>query len=231
MSAPRVLGLVTARGGSKGIPDKNLLVLAGKSLLQWTWEAAKECSRLSRIVLSSDSEEICAAGRLIGFDVPFVRPADLARDDTPGTDPVLHALDALGDDFDYVVLLQPTSPLRVTSDIDGALDVCLVGGAPACVSVCEHEPSPYWSFTLEEAGRLRRLLDTSEIPARRQDLPPSFALNGALYVARVDWLRRERSFLGRETKAYVMPRGRSFDLDDDLDRLIIEALLQRGVQA
>ncbi len=227
MSEARVLALVTARGGSKGVPNKNLLVLAGKPLLQWTWDAASACSGLSRIVLSSDSEEICAAGRSIGFDVPFLRPAELARDETPGVAPVLHALDVLDDQFDYVVLLQPTSPLRIAADIEATLAGCLAAGAPACVSVAEAEPSPYWSFTLDDAGCLERLIDAAELPARRQDLPAAYALNGAVYAAQVDWLRRNGGFLGPETRACVMPRSRSIDLDDDLDRVFIEALLQQ----
>ncbi len=227
MSAPRILAIVPARGGSRGMPGKNLLKVAGKPLLGWTFDAASACARLSRTILSSDSEEICAAARAIGLEVPFVRPAELARDDTPGIEPVLHALDVLEEDFDYVVLLQPTSPLRLAADIDAALDQCLQGGAPSCVSVSEVEPSPYWSFVLGEQARLKPLIESSRRFTRRQDLPAVYGLNGAVYVAEVEWLRRERSFVTSETAASVMPRERAADLDDELDLVLIEALLAR----
>ena len=227
MSTPRVLAIVPARGGSRGMPGKNLLEVAGKPLLSWTFDAARACARLSRTVLSSDSEEICAAAHTIGLEVPFLRPAELARDDTPGIEPVLHALDVLEEDYDYVVLLQPTSPLRIAADIDAALDQCLEGGAPACVSVSEVEPSPYWSFVLGDQGRLEPLIESSRLFTRRQDLPAAYGLNGAVYVAEVEWLRRERSFVTSETVASVMPRDRAVDLDDELDLVLIEALLGR----
>ena len=227
MSTPRILAIVPARGGSQGMPGKNLLEVAGKPLLGWTFDAASRCARLTRTILSSDSEEICAAARSLGLEVPFVRPAELARNDTPGIEPVLHALDVLEEDFDYVVLLQPTSPLRLAADIDAALDQCLQGGAPACVSVSEVEPSPYWSFVLGEQGRLKPLIESSRRFTRRQDLPAVYGLNGAVYVAEVEWLRRERSFVTSETAASVMPRERAADLDDDLDLVLIEALLAR----
>ena len=225
MSTPSVLAIVPARGGSRGLPRKNLLEVAGKPLLGWTLDAARSCSRLSRIILSSDSDEICAAARALGLEVPFVRPAELARDDTPGIEPVLHALDALDEEFDYVVLLQPTSPLRIGADIDRALDQCLQQGASACVSVSAVEPSPYWSFVLGEQGEMQPLIESSGLYTRRQDLPPVYALNGAVYVAQVPWLRRERTFVTAETVASVMPRERATDLDDELDLIVIESLL------
>jgi len=224
---PRVLAIVPARGGSKGIPDKNLITLAGRPLLAWTLDAAQAASSIDRIVLSSDSEAICQQGRELGFDVPFLRPAALAQDDTPGIAPVLHALDTLEETYDYVVLLQPTSPLRLAEDIDAAIGQCIAGGVPACVTVTLAEPSPYWTFEVEPDGCLKRLLGDEVLPPRRQDLPSTYALNGAVYVARVPWLRREGGFLGAETCAQVMPRERSVDLDDELDRVVIEALLGR----
>ncbi len=220
----RVLGLVPARGGSRGLPGKNLAPLGGRPLIAWTAEAAAGSSYLDRTVLSSDDEAILAAGREAGLEVPFVRPPELARDDTPAMDVVLHALDAVGERFDLLVLLQPTSPLRVAADIDACVER-VAAGAPCCVSVTEPGHSPAWMFTLGEGGAMRRLIPELAIPARRQELPSVYALNGAVYAAETSWLRRERSFLAEGTVGYPMPPERSVDLDDDLDLALLEVLV------
>jgi len=221
---PKMLALIPARGGSKGLPGKNIRPLAGKPLIAWTIEAARASRYVSRVVVSSDDEAILAVARAYGADVPFVRPLDLARDDTPGIDVVLHALDCLPD-YDWVVLLQPTSPLRSAEDIGQAITRCLQGGAPACVSVTAAPSNPWWMFHVEEDGWMASFLPAAERPTRRQDLPELYALNGAVYVARVDWLRQTRSFLTEETVAYVMPAERSVDIDTLLDFRLAECLL------
>lgn len=222
----RVLGLVPARGGSRGIPGKNLLSLGGRPLLAWTGSAAAGSKYLDRVLLSSDDEAILTAGRDAGLEVPFVRPPELARDDTPAMDVVLHALDAVEETFDLLVLLQPTSPLRIAEDIDACVER-VAAGAPCCVSVTEPGHSPAWMFTLGTGGRLDRLIPEMALPARRQELPPVFALNGAVYVAEVAWLRRVRSFIAEGTVGYPMPPDRSVDLDDELDLALLEVLVQR----
>ena len=222
----RVLGLVPARGGSRGVPGKNIVPLGGRPLIAWTAAAAAGSAWLDRVVLSSDDPTILAAGRDAGLEVPFTRPADLARDDTPAMDVVLHALDALDEPFDLLVLLQPTSPLRTAADIDACIER-VVAGAPCCVSVTEPSHSPAWMFTLGGGDRLDRLIPEMALPARRQELPPVFALNGAVYVAEVSWLRRTRSFIADGTVGYAMPADRSVDLDDGLDLALLEVLVQR----
>lgn len=223
---PRILALIPARGGSKGLPGKNIRLLAGKPLIAWSIEAALASRYLSRVVVSSEDETILDRARAYGAETPFVRPESLARDDTPGIDVVLHALDALPG-FDWVVLLQPTSPLRTTGDIDASIQRCLESGAPACVSVCEADASPWWMFSLDGDGRMRSFLPPEQRPARRQDLPALYALNGAVYVARVDWLRQTRSFLTEETVAYVMPPERSVDIDTAFDLRLAECLVSQ----
>lgn len=220
-----VLALIPARGGSKGIPRKNLQVLGGKPLLEWTIQAALASQHIDRLIISSEDPEILALARSLGCEAPFVRPTELAEDTTPGILPVLHALEALPG-FDYVVLLQPTSPLRTVSDIDGCLQFCLAHGAPACVSVTEPDHNPYWMYTLDARDRMHPLLATDATIVRRQELPTVYALNGAVYVAQVDWLREQRSFLTSETVAYPMPRERSLDIDTPLDLRIAAALLE-----
>lgn len=219
-----VLAIIPARGGSKGVPRKNIRPLAGRPLIAWTVAEARESRYIDRLILSSDDEEIIRVGREAGCEAPFVRPAELARDDTPGIEPVLHALEMLPG-YDYVVLLQPTSPLRTAGDIDRCIELCRRLDAPACVSVTEPDKSPYWMYSLAEGERMVPLLARPEGFNRRQDLPPAYVLNGAVYVAQTDWLRRGRSFLSPETVGCVMAKDHSLDIDTELDFLICELML------
>jgi N-acylneuraminate cytidylyltransferase/CMP-N,N'-diacetyllegionaminic acid synthase len=216
--------LIPARGGSKGIPRKNIKLMAGKPLIAWTIEAALRSSLLDAVVVSTEDEEIAEVARNAGALVPFMRPAELAQDATPGIDPVLHALDQLPE-FDSVLLLQPTSPMRSTADIDGCLTLAAERGAPSVVSVCEPDTHPYWTYRVGADQSMRRLLDGAAV-TRRQDLPAVAALNGALYFADAAWLRRSRALVGPETLAYVMTREHSVDLDTPLDWKIAEILLK-----
>ncbi len=218
-----VLALIPARGGSKGIPRKNVREIAGKPLIAWTIEAAGAAAGVDAVVVSTEDDEIAAVSLACGADVPFMRPAVLAADETPGIDPVLHALDMLPS-YDAVLLLQPTSPLRTTADIEGILALAAETGAPAMVSVCESRDHPNWMYDLDTGGRLEPLFTGQGAP-RRQDLPPIYSLNGAMYFARTEWLRDRRSFVGPGTLGYPMPAERSVDIDSPLDWRIAEMLL------
>ncbi len=220
----RTLGLIPARGGSKGIPRKNIKLLAGKPLIAWTIEAALASKMLDAIVVSTDDEEIARVAREFGADVPFMRPAALAGDDSPGIDPVLHALENLPS-FDTVLELPPTAPLRTVEDIEGCIGAARAAGAPA-VSVTEPWSHPNWMYRVGSNGRLEPLIAGALVP-RRQDLPKAYALNGALYYAATDWLKRNRTFITAETIGYVMPRERSVDLDTKLDWELCEFLLNK----
>ena len=225
-----ILAVITARGGSKGLPGKNIRPLAGKPLIAWTIEAAMRSRYIDRLIVSSEDEGIIAVARQWGCEVPFVRPAVLAEDHTPGVEPILHAVEAVPEPYDYVVLLQPTSPLRLTADIDGCIERCCELFAPACVSVTEPDKSPYWMYNLDEKGFLVPMTDLGYTSSRRQDLPRVYALNGAVYVAQTEWLKRRRSFLSPETAAFVMPRERAHDIDGELDLKICETLLREKTQ-
>lgn len=220
----RVLGIIPARGGSKGVPGKNVRVVGNKPLIVWTIEAALAASHVDRVIVSSDDDAIIAVARSAGADVPFRRPGHLATDSASSIDVILHALDELPG-YDLVVLLQPTSPLRVAADIDGAIESCVRAGAPACVSVSEAEQSPYWMFQLEAGNRLRPLLGEIHTASRRQELPQVYMLNGAIYVADCGWLRQTRAFLTLDTIAYLMPCDRSVDIDTPADLAAAEAAL------
>jgi CMP-N,N'-diacetyllegionaminic acid synthase len=211
----RLLALVPARGGSKGLPRKNVLSAGGQPLIAWTILAAMEASSVDYVVVSSDDNEIIEIAKKFGAEVPFLRPANLSDDSAASMDVVMHAID-LCVGFDYVALLQPTSPLRTSRDIDDAFHKLISSGAESCVSVCAVEESPYWMYQLDASDRLVRLLP-DRTPSRRQELPPVYMLNGAIYIARVSWLRQTRSFTGDGCVAYIMPRDRSLDIDTPAD--------------
>ena len=211
-----VLAIIPARGGSKGIPRKNIVPVRGKPLIAYTIEAAKHSAYIDRIVLTSDDREIIDIAVAYGAEAPFVRPAELAQDDTPGVDPVIHTVQEVPG-YDYVLLLQPTSPLRTAEDIDGCIRLALERESDHCVSVVEVDKSPYWMYTLTPEAGMHPLLEPSDAP--RQLQPKTFVLNGAVYVSKVDALLATRSFLKGKVVGYVMPKSRSLDIDtpDDLE--------------
>lgn len=229
----RCLGLVTARGGSKGLPGKNLRFVAGKPLIAWTLEAARKAIALDRTIVSTDDAEIAETARRWGGEAPFVRPAELARDDSPHVDVVLHALAWLDEhqDYrpDYVVLLQPTSPLRTADDIDAAVALARSNNADAVVSVCQTHDHPYLVRRIAEDGTLKEFLPCPLSYARRQDLPPAYALNGAIYIVRPGVLAEARTFLPPSTQAFVMPADRSYQIDTAADLRWVELVLKHPV--
>jgi N-acylneuraminate cytidylyltransferase len=223
-----VLAIIPARGGSKGVPRKNIRDVAGKPLIGWTIEEAKKSGYIDRLVVSTDDQEIADIAVWWGGEVPFLRPAELARDDTPGIAPVIHILTTIQPAYDLVVLLQPTSPLRTVEDIDGAIALMVNKNANACVSVVEPDKSPYWMYSMDGSDHLIPLLEGDY--ARRQDLPPVYALNGAVYVARVNWLLKKQVFVSDETVAYIMPKDRSIDIDTETDLAISTIILSGGLK-
>jgi N-acylneuraminate cytidylyltransferase len=223
----KIIGIIPARGGSKTLPRKNLKILAGKPLIAWTIEEAHKSQYLDRVILSSEDAEIIAVAKEWACEVPFIRPVELASDETPGIEPVIHAISVIEEDYDYIVLLQPTSPLRTTKDIDDCIRYCVREDAPFCVSVTLVDKHPFWMHTLSEDQRLRVLIPTGSLVDRRQDLPPVYIPNGAIYVAKTDYLLKEKRFITKETLAYIMPEERSWDIDNQLDYLFCALLMER----
>jgi CMP-N,N'-diacetyllegionaminic acid synthase len=222
-----VLAIIPARGGSKGIPRKNIKCLAGKPLIGWSIDAAKQASCVDRLIVSTDNEEIRAVAGQLGADVPFMRPAELAADNTPGISPVLHAIEQLPG-YDWVLLLQPTSPFRTHADIEAIWQLCLDRNSPSAVSVTEVSKHPCWMYQSDAEKRLQPLIQGKSDMARRQDLPPVYGLNGALYLARTEWLLKQGRFIGPETLGYIMPPERSVDLDTPYDWRWAEFLMERA---
>jgi CMP-N-acetylneuraminic acid synthetase len=226
----RVLGIITARGGSKGIPRKNIRLLAGRPLLQYTAEAALGAKRLARIVLSTEDEEIAAVGRRCGLDVPFLRPPELARDDTPTLPVLQHAvreLEKTGARFDAICLLQPTAPLRQAADIDACVDLLAESGADSVVSVLPvpAEHNPHWVYFRDDEGLLRLSTGEASPVPRRQLLPPAFHREGSVYVTRRDVLIEQNSLYGSKVAGYLIDASRSVNIDTMEDWLRAETML------
>lgn len=221
-----VLAIIPARGGSKGVPRKNIREVAGKPLIAWTILEAGTSRYIDRTIVSTDDREIADVARQWGCEVPFMRPAQLAQDNTPGIEPVIHALESLPD-YDYVVLLQPTSPLRTCEDIDACIELCARNHAGCCVSVTEPDKSPYWMFTIDDHSRMQPLLENQKNISRRQDLPPVYALNGAVYVADTKTIVETKSFVTEDTLPYIMSKNNSIDVDTETDLIVAEVFLKR----
>jgi CMP-N-acetylneuraminic acid synthetase len=229
-----VLGLIPARGGSKGIPNKNLRPLAGKPLLQYAADSARESRAFDRLVLSTDSEEIAAAGRRLGLEVPFLRPAEIAQDETPMVAVVRHAVDFLeeqGWSPEIVVLLQPTSPLRQARHIRAALALLHETGADAVASVTEvpRHLSPDYVMRIED-GRLVPFLPEGARVARRQDARVAHVRDGTIYAFRRSALAETGSIYGRDCRPLVLRAAECLTLDTLEDWQAAELRLQSSVE-
>ena len=229
----RVLAIVPARKGSKGLPLKNVRPFAGKPLLAWPIAAARASAYVDRVIISTDDQGFADIAVEHGADAPFLRPAKLASDTAPSLGFILHAVDTLaqtGDLYDYVVLLEPTSPLTEASDVDAALEQLVQAGdrADAIVGIALME-------TTHPAYAVRQATDGSIDPLhpsgfaampRRQDLEPVFSLDGSLYISSVEALRRERGFCHGRTLGYRSARHKAYEVDDLVDFICIEAIAE-----
>jgi N-acylneuraminate cytidylyltransferase len=224
IGAHRVLAIIPARGGSKGVPRKNLRLLGGKPLLKWTVDAARASRYIDRLVLSTDSDEIAALGRTLGLDVPFGRSAKASSDEALARDVIEDALAKLDETFEYLVYLQPTSPFRSTEDIDGCLEAVQATSAPFGISLRPSVDRPEWTMIIKPNGLIQSR-DASFDVSPRQDLREAFVLNGAVYVGNVAAYLKSRTFLTEETVGYVMPEERSLDLDSEFEFTLAEAML------
>lgn len=227
----RVAALITARGGSKGLPGKNIRPLGGKPLIAHSIDVARQSAAVDAVYLSTDSGEIADAARAHGCEVPFLRAADLASDEATSIDVVCDSLDRLPP-HDIWLLLQPTSPLRTAEDLDGVVATMERTGADSCVSVTEAQDHPWLTFAIGGDGAMTRFCAGDPARAvRRQDMPPAYVLNGAVYGFRPDWLRQGRAFVDAKSLAWVMPTERSVDIDDLADFERAEALWQRAAES
>lgn len=217
-----VLAIVPARGGSKGVPRKNVLELTpGRTLLHYVADAARQAARVNRIVLSTDDEEIAQVGRHAGLDVPFMRPRELASDETPMLSVLQHAIDQVeagGWTPEYIVLLQPTSPLRRATHIDDALSLLVTEGPDSVVTVVEvpKHLSPDYVMKIED-GTLRPFLPEGARVTRRQDVRPAFYRDGTVYAFRRDTLERFGNIYGDRCLPLVIDASASLSIDSPED--------------
>ena len=227
----RVLALIPARGGSKGIKDKNIYEINDLPLIAYTINAAKKCSYVDDIVVSTDSERIGSVAREYGADVPFYRPAELASDTATTLDAILHAVRTLSDmgrDYDILLLLQATSPLRDASDISGALETYMANGERSLAAVNPVEDHPILIRTIEDAPQLKmkRLLDMGST-VRRQDMPNYYFVNGSIYINAIKSLDEHTSFNDNEVP-YVMAPDHSVDIDEYKDIEMVKYYLNKA---
>lgn len=221
----RVLGLIPARGGSKGVPRKNVRPLGGKPLIGYTIDAARKAVRVDRVLVSTEDAEIASVSKSLGAEVPFLRPASLAQDDTPMLPVVEHALDAViaeGWTPDALCLLQPTFPFRRPEDVDACIE-SLESQAADCVISVHRVPAhfnPHWVYFERPDGSLKLSMGESEPIPRRQALPPAFHRSGAVYVSRVSTITEHGSLYGSRVVGHETPTEEICNIDtmDDWER-------------
>lgn len=222
------IAIIPARSGSKGLKDKNIKLLNGKPMLAYTIETALASGKYDCVHVSTDSEIYAEIAREYGADVAFLRSAELSTDIAGSWDVVkwtLKEYERLGKNFEIVALLQPTSPLRSIEDIRESFSIMEKKDAQAVVGVCEMEHSPLWSNTLPENGCMNGFI-RKEANAARQKLSSYYRINGAMYMVKTSLLMQEPMELyGSHTYAYIMPKERSIDIDDELDFIIAEKVM------
>lgn len=222
-----ILALITARGGSKGIPKKNIIDLGGKPLIAWTIEAAQKSKYIDRLVLSSDDTEIIRIATQFGCEAPFVRPAELSLDTTSSMDVILHALDSLHTSYDYLLLLQPTSPFRTAAQIDQAIEYLFQIQAVSVVSISKSKKSPALIFYQAENGTLQPIIKTDGTVTRRQDAKATFHYNGAVYFTSIAYLKAVKSYKTPETVGLELSNFIDVDIDDPDDLAYARYLVEK----
>jgi CMP-N,N'-diacetyllegionaminic acid synthase len=227
-----VLTIIPARGGSKGLPRKNILRLRGKPLVAWSIQTAKKSMYIDRVVVSTDDQEIAEVAKMEGGEVPFLRPADLATDDAKSISVIEHAVDFLsnqGENYDYCVFLEPTSPLTEPADVDKALQILESKRdiADSIVGVSRVTAAhPLYNVRIDENGLIRPFIrDDFSSPVRRQEVEELYFLEGSLYVSDLTVLLKAKSFYHKRTLPFIMPKWKSFEIDDLVDFVCIEAIM------
>ena len=229
----KILGLIPARGGSKGIPRKNITPLFGKPLIAWTIETAQKSQYIDRIVVSTEDAEIANIAAEFGSPVPFFRPGHLSRDATRIEDVIIHAIQWLDelDNYrpDYIFLLHVTSPMRRCEDIDRPIEILMnkekqIDAVFGLSEVTEH---PYGMKTIDKFGIINKYLDTKKYYYRRQDLPQVYIGTGAVYLCKTDIFKKENTMTPRRTFGYLMPKETLVDIDDEFDLIYAETLMKK----
>jgi CMP-N-acetylneuraminic acid synthetase len=221
------LAIIPARGGSKRLPRKNILDLNGKPLIAWSIESGLKSEYIDKVVVSSDDTEILAVPRKYNVET-LVRPDELASDTATTFDAIKHTIDNM-EQYDYIVLLQPTSPLRDEKHIDDAIELLESKNADAVVSVCEMDHSPLWSNTLDESLSMQGFLRDEVLNKRSQDLEKYYRPNGAIYICKIGRLLEEKSFFLKENiYGFKMDRESSIDIDNEADFHLADLTIKKS---
>lgn len=229
----KFLAIIPARAGSKGIPNKNIIAICGKPLIAYTIEAGKKSKYIDEIVISTDSEIIKTIAEQYGAKVPFLRPTELSNDRSKSIDVVIHALEYYKNNnitFDYIILLQPTSPLRTFKNVDEAIKKLIEGNGTSLVSVCKTEQNPIFMRSIQN-GKLKEVMKFEGTSFRRQDLPDFYIFNGALYINSYDMLIHQKKFVDADTMPYIMDKESSADIDTLLDARLVELIMKENMNA
>ena len=228
---PYVVGVIFARGGSKGVPRKNIRLLAGKRLIAYAIETALASKLIDRVVVSTDDKEIAAVAREYGAEVPFTRPPELAHDDSPERLAWQHAIRTLEaaegqPKMDAFVSIPPTSPLRAVEDVDACIQTLLESDADIVITVKPAERNPYYNMVvLDKAGYARLVIPADRAIYRRQDTPPVYDMTTVAYAARPEFVLNANSMFEGKVKAVIVPAERALDIDTELDFKFAEFLL------
>lgn len=225
----KILAIIPARGGSKGVPKKNIKELNGKPLIAYSIDEAKKSKYIDRLVVSTDDLDISSISKEFGAEVPCLRPENLATDKSPTIDCITHMINFLREKEnyipDYVCLLQCTSPLRTYNDIDGTIEKALSLNVDGAISVCEAEVNPYWS-NIFNGDKLEYFINEGKQITRRQDLPKVYRINGAIYCIKTDILLKYNTFETDNVTGYVMSNRNSIDIDDYIDFKLAEIYMK-----
>jgi CMP-N-acetylneuraminic acid synthetase len=222
----KVLSIIPARGGSKGLPRKNILDLAGKPLIAWTIEDSLKSKYITDTIVSSDDDEILNISKKYGADI-LKRPSKFATDISSSEDVINHTIDSINKQYDYIVLLQPTSPLRDVKSIDDAFDILLKSNATALISVCKIDNKILKAFKQNEDGFIEGVSNNKYPFMRRQDLPKTYLSNGAIYIIKADDFKKKKSFWTNKTVKFVMDDIKSIDIDSEEDLIKCEKIIKK----
>jgi len=223
------LAIIPARGGSKGLPRKNILPLGGKPMIAWTIEAAKKSKYIDRVIVSTDDKEIADISNANGAEVPFFRPPELATDEANSNEVILHAIQSIEEKYDFILLLQPTSPLRTHIEIDSAFDFLENHKAKTLVSVSASNHPPEWSIRLKNDLTFPDEFIVLSKNKRRQEYETSYEINGLIYISQVNQYLKYESFFTKDTIAFKIPKLRSIDIDTEIDLTYAEFLISKGL--
>lgn len=227
----KILGIIPARSGSKRIKKKNTNHLCGKPLISWTIKSAMGSKKINDLIVSTDDEDIASISKSFGAEVPFLRPKNLANDDTSSFAVVRHTIKELikqNRNYEYIILLQPTSPLRQTKHINQSIKLLHEKKANAIISLSKSSSNPLWSNTIPKSHSLKNFLKKDSLSKRSQEFPDFYSLNGAIFIAKIDELLKKKNFfLIDKTYAYIMNQKYSIDIDTMEDFFIAEAVMSK----